>query len=134
MFKFNKNKIETPVEEQVIEPKRKLQVHEKIIVGVVLTLILGMAGAALASNLGPSNSLDDLKVAFEKQVDLMESNEENRVKAKKQEVEVCRMIEIGMAKVKLVDHYSDKAPQTWEDLDRLESKAQGMGLTCDSVF
>lgn len=130
MFKFNKNKIETPVEEQVIEPKRKLQVHEKIIVGVVLTLILGMAGAALASNMGPSNSLDDMATVYQRMQDEIKSLDVLRAS----KVETCKLQEVSLAKRKLEMYYSDESKLSVEDRDRLLLKAEGQNLVCGSSF
>jgi len=126
MFKFNKDKIETPVEEQVIEPKRKLQVHEKIIVGVVLTLILGMAGAALASNLGPSNSLDDMAIVYQRMQDEIESMDTLRAS----KVETCQLHEVSMAKRKMELYFGNQMVLTDKKRQELLDKSEGKGLRC----
>lgn len=131
MFKFTKNKIvETPVEGQPVEPKRKLQVHEKIIVGVVLTLILSMAGVAIASNMGPSNSLDDMAVVYQRMQDEIKAMDALRAS----KVETCKLQEVSLAKRKLEMYYSDESKLSVEDRDRLLLKAEGQNLVCGSSF
>lgn len=128
MFKFTKNKGETP--EQPVEPKRKLQVHEKIIVGVIFTLIVGMAGVAIASNFGPSNSLDDMATVYQRMQDEIKDIDALRVS----KVETCKLQEVALAKRKLEMYYSDESKLSSEDRDRLLLKAEGQNLVCGSSF
>ncbi len=127
---FNKNKVETPVESQEVEPKRKLQVHEKIIVGVILALILSMAGAAIASNFGPSNSLDDMATVYQRMQDEIKAIDALRAS----KVETCRLQEVSLAKRKLEMYYSDESKLSVEDRDRLLLKAEGQNLICGTSF
>jgi len=131
MFKFTKNKIvETPVEGQPVEPKRKIKVHEWVIVSVILIIITGSIGVAIAANLGPSNSLDDMAVVYSRMQDEIKAMDALRAS----KVETCKLQEVSLAKRKLEMYYSDESKLSVEDRDRLLLKAEGQNLVCGSSF
>lgn len=131
LFFKNKMAMKYPeTTESTEEVTEKLKLHEKIIVSIILIIITGSIGVAIAANMGPSNSLDDMTVVYQRMQDEIKSLDALRAS----KVETCKLQEVSLAKRKLEMYYSDESKLSVEDRDRLLLKAEGQNLTCGGSF